>query len=91
MEMEIRPLKTDSDIEEYIRKHYGSVEDYLSRRNEKAPLPVPKHEVMQKSAPEIFLGLCEAKAKSLGMSLEELFKRYPGTHRQYNELVTGDY
>ena len=48
--MEIRPLKTDSEIQEYIRKHYGSVEEYWARRNDVPPASIPKPQVVQKSS-----------------------------------------
>lgn len=40
MEMEIRPLRTDSEIEEYIRRHYGSVEEYHRWRHDVPPAPI---------------------------------------------------
>ena len=66
MNMEIRPLRTDSEIQEFIKEHYGSVENYLSRRNDPLPLSTPKPQVVHKSTAETFLELCDAKAKSLG-------------------------
>ena len=89
--MELRPLKSDSEIQEYINKHYGSVENYLSRRNEHLPLPAPGPHVVRKSAAEIFLDLCDAKAKSLGINRQQFFTQYPEQYRRYGELVTGDY
>jgi hypothetical protein len=89
--MEMRPLKTDSEIQEFIKEHYGSIENYMARRNDKPPLPTPKPQVVRKSAAETFLDLCDAAANSLGMSREAFFKQYPEQYRRYGELVTGDY
>jgi hypothetical protein len=50
-----------------------------------------KPQLVQKSAAEIFLDLCDAKAKSLGVNREAFFKQYPEQYRRYGELVTGDY
>jgi hypothetical protein len=73
--MEMRPLRTDSEIQEFIKEHYGSLENYFSRRNEHPPLPSSKPQVVHKSTAETFLDLCDAKAKSLGMTREAFFTR----------------
>jgi hypothetical protein len=91
MELEIRPLKSDSEIEEYIRKHYGSAAEYHRRRHDVPPAPTPKLQVVQKSSAESFLDLCDVAAKSLSMSREEFFTKYPDQYRKYNDLVMGDY
>lgn len=54
--MQLTPLKTDGEIQEYINKHYGSVENYLSKRNEHPPLSSPTPQVVHKSAAEIIPG-----------------------------------
>ena len=84
-------IKTDTEIQEFIKKHYGSVENYLSRRNDKPRVPTTEPQVVRKRAAEIFLDPCDAKAKSLGMNREQFFTQYPEQYRRYGELVTGDY
>jgi hypothetical protein len=91
MEMEIGPLRTVSEIEEYIRKHYGSPEEYHRRRHEIPPALTPKHQVVHKSAAESFLDLCDVAAKSLGMNRQAFFTTYPEQYRKYHALVIGEY
>jgi hypothetical protein len=64
--MEIKPLRTNDEIEKFIEENYGSYEIYLSKRNEHPPKPTPKPQAVHKSTAETFLELCDAKAKSLG-------------------------
>lgn len=84
--MEIRPLRTDEEIREYIRNNYGSVEEYYRRRFDDPPAPTPKPIV--KSAAEISADYYQAVAKARRISLEEFFKRNPDEYRAYKELVT---
>ena len=85
--MEIRPLKTDEEIAEAIRKNYGG--DYASYR--KAQLdydsqPIVKAQPIQKSASEIFMDGCEVVAKHRGQSLAEFFKHNPADYEKYRAL-----
>jgi hypothetical protein len=89
--MEIKPLRTNDEIEKFIEENYGSYEIYLSKRNEHPPKPTPKPQVVRKSTAETFLDLCDVAAKSLSMSRAEFFTKYSDQYRKYNDLVTGDY
>ena len=75
--MEIKPLRTDEEIREFIVKNYGSPEEYHRRRNDIPPAPALKAQVVQKSDSQIFLDLCDAAAKSLGKTRAEFFTEYP--------------
>jgi hypothetical protein len=50
-----------------------------------------KPQLVQKSAAEIFLELCDVAANSFGMSRAEFLTKYPEQYGRYNKLVTGDY
>jgi hypothetical protein len=75
--MEIKPLRTDEEIRDFIVKNYGSSEEYFRRRNDIPAAPTPKAQVVQKSDSQIFLDLCDAAAKSLGMDRQQFFTKHP--------------
>ena len=89
--MEIKPLRTDEEIRDFIVKNYGSSEEYFRRRNDIPPAPTPIPQVVQKSSAESFLELCDVAAKSLSMSRAEFFTKYPEQYRKYHALMVGDW
>jgi hypothetical protein len=83
--VEIKPLRTDEEIRDYIQKNYGSGEEYHRRRFEDPPVPAPKP--IAKSAAEISADYYQVAAKAQGLSLEQFFKRNPDEYRRYKNLV----
>jgi len=83
--MEIRPLRSDEEIAEFIQKNYGSVEEYHRRHYDNPPLPKP--ELVQKSAAELTADRLQWLAKKEGLTLEQLLLKRPELYAEYRPLV----
>jgi hypothetical protein len=73
--MEVRPLRNDEEIMEFMKKNFGSYEAYFAQRHNEPPPPKPQ--VIQKNAAEISADFYQVLVKSRGLSLEQFFQRYP--------------
>jgi hypothetical protein len=62
--MEIRPLKTDEEIAKAIRENYGDYSSYRNAQFDDPPLPKPQ--LVQKSAAELTSERKEYFAKAEG-------------------------
>lgn len=84
--MEIKALRTDEEIKEYIAKNYGSYEAYHEGRLKDPAPTAPKP--IKKSASEISADYYQAIAKARGITLEKFFALYPKEYDAYRELAT---
>ena len=82
--MEVKPLRTDEEIQEFITKHYGSFSEYRARRFD--PLAEAEPEPVKKSDAEVCADYLQAVAEVVG-GYEKLFREKPDEYRRYRELA----